>query len=562
MNGIRGLMRIVLCSGSALLLPGQVSGDNPGASGTPRTNPAKPRVIEHPAHISGTVTNASGEPLRRARVTLTPQSTLYTPKVVETDERGAYSFGLLEPGVFSLQAQRDGYLPAEFGIRGGIRMPRQFGLYPDERWSDVTLRLERWAVISGRIKYGDDAEAAMRVPVQAFRKRFVHGRLEYQLASSTRSDDRGDYRLPGLAPGAYIVAAIYDKPRRPSTTSSEALTAEELAEAITEAPATEPSYSSVFFTSATRVTDAAPLELSAGQEQTNVDLFLAEGKSTRIRGRITDGCTGLPAAPSLNVFRAAEDEAAAIPANAEVNTSSNGAFVIRGLAPGVYVLTALLTPTKDCPARSYRRTFFVSEEPFDDVEVMLTPYQRTDVRWSYDGQSKDLPRYRVQLYPRIRRGAPIPLQVSSRARAEVLLDPNETYTVVLEEGPADHFLQGPLEVSGNVGLIHVQIRTRGAKLAAAILTEDKKPVPGAAVTLIPEQQNRLPQPFPESYADLDGGAFVRGIPPGRYLAVPWLDKAPCDLHAPDAYRACGVYGTSVGLVEGEEKVIGLKLSFR
>ena len=71
-----------------------------------------------------------------------------------------------------------------------------------------------WAVVSGKVKF-DDAEPAVNVAIQLYREYFSRGRHGYALAASTRTDDRGDYRMHGLEPGSYYVAALYQAPALP-----------------------------------------------------------------------------------------------------------------------------------------------------------------------------------------------------------------------------------------------------------------------------------------------------------------------------------------------------------
>ena len=532
--------------------------DHDAAPGKPPKS--KDRAAVKAASISGVVLNSTGQTMRRAFVTLTAHSAGVAGQNIETDDLGRFRFDFVESGVYSIGATRDGYLPGEYAFRGTLRMPRQFGVYPEDRWSDVTFRLDPWGVIAGRVKFGDDAEAAMRVPVHAYRKRHWHGRVEYQLAGSARSDDRGDYRISGLRPGSYVLAAIYDKPRKPAD-GEEQLAAEELAKQIVDSPPNEPSYASTFFTSATRVADAVPLDLAVAREMTGVDLYLHSARSTRVRGRVTDGCTGSVTLAAMDVFRAGEEEIAAIPANTQMFVNPGG-FVIRGLSPGTYVLFAKKDADAKCPPRSYRRTFYVNETPFDDVEVLLAPFEKATFALAVDGaqsRRESASNYRVRLLPKYRQQGAITLNFDDRRGAVALLDPNERYSVVLEKAPAGHYLRGPLEIQGGPGGIAIQIGARGATVAAMVRDDQKKPVPGASVTMIPEMQSRLAQPFTEGFAELDGGAVLRGIAPGTYLAVPWLDGPPCDFHAPDAFRTCAGVGAKVTVKDGEEKWVDLEL---
>lgn len=527
----------------------------------------KPAPVKY-ASIAGIVTNATGQPMRRGIITLTAHSTGVAGQSAETDEQGKFRFSAVTPGIYSISASRDGYITADFGVRGGIRMPRQFGIYESERWDDVAFRLDPWGVIAGRVKFGDDAEPAMRVPVFAYRKRYWHGAVEYNVAANARTDDRGEYRLSGLRPGNYIIAAIYDKPRK--ATASEETPAQNLSEVdqrIRDTPPSEPSYTSTFFTSATRISDAATIEVKSGTEMPGVDLFLTPAQSTRIRGRITDGCTGRPTIASIDVFRATDGDAAAVRANTQM-TIGPTSFAVQGLAPGAYAMFVTKDADKDCPAQTYRRTFYVNESPFDNVEVTLRPLVKAEFYLRLDSPTPARQRLQIaagiqlRLYPRYRQIRPVTLSFDQSGTATVLLDPNESYSVSIERGPADAYLEQPLIVDGAPGQFALTVSLRGARAAGQVTDGNDKPVPGASVTLIPESFARLAQPFPEGFAELDGGAFIQGIAPGSYVAVPWLDTPPCDFHSPGAYESCFPHGTRVELKAGEEKLIPLRMKLR
>ena len=70
-------------------------------------------------------------------------------------------------------------------------------------------------MVSGKVKF-DDAEPAVNVAIQLYRSYYDRGRHGYAAAASGRTDDRGEYRLHGLEPGSYYVAALYQAPPRPA----------------------------------------------------------------------------------------------------------------------------------------------------------------------------------------------------------------------------------------------------------------------------------------------------------------------------------------------------------
>jgi hypothetical protein len=86
-------------------------------------------------------------------------------------------------------------------------------LGPDHQLVRVSLTPS--GVVSGKVKF-DDAEPAVNVAVQLYRSYYERGRHGYAAAASARTDDRGEYRVHGLEPGSYYVAALYQAPPRPA----------------------------------------------------------------------------------------------------------------------------------------------------------------------------------------------------------------------------------------------------------------------------------------------------------------------------------------------------------
>src|SRR6266853_2997864 len=163
------------------------------------------------SRIEGVVlSDFDGSPLRRARVTLEALEAGLTSITVEADDKGAFAIRNIAAGEYSLVARRDGYLDTSVSLRGALRMPRSFTLGTDQKLTDITFRLRPWATLSGKIRY-DDGDPAVGVRVELYRETHLRGRSQFRLAASTPTNDRGEYRVYGLAPGAYYVAAASER---------------------------------------------------------------------------------------------------------------------------------------------------------------------------------------------------------------------------------------------------------------------------------------------------------------------------------------------------------------
>ena len=247
--------------------------------------PRSPQASESTAQIEGHVLSAPGAlPLRRARIALRPHEARLSALVVETGEKGDFVLRDIVPGRYSLIASRDGYLDSATFTLGALRAPASFYIASGDRISDVEFLLRPWAVLSGRIRLGD-GEPARGTRVDLYREYYARGRHSFSVAASAITDDRGEYRLYGLQPGAYFFAATYARQLAPGYTEQPQLDA-----AGHELPAT--GYTTTFYPNTTKLAESLPLHLDYGRELNGIDLSVALVRKVKVRGRVTSGVSG------------------------------------------------------------------------------------------------------------------------------------------------------------------------------------------------------------------------------------------------------------------------------
>jgi hypothetical protein len=163
--------------------------------------------------ISGQVVSTDGQPLHRAKIQLIAigdvKKTLASRRELSTDEAGRFVAEKLEPAAYTVSASAPGYvlLPHEkvSAQMGGGEQFVHLG-------ETLTIRMQRGGVITGRVLNAAGAPV-VGLTLEATRLRDEKGRpapttLETNAFGMGRqTDDRGVYRLYGLAPGTYIVSA-------------------------------------------------------------------------------------------------------------------------------------------------------------------------------------------------------------------------------------------------------------------------------------------------------------------------------------------------------------------
>ena len=152
--------------------------------------------------------------VRRVVITLSGGN-LRMPKMTLSDEQGRFVFLDLPAGRYTLQADKPGFVSSYYGARKPWRGPGQpIALDPGQRKTDVVFKLQRGAVITGTVR-DPSGQPQSGLRVQALQNRMMNGEMGWASNNGASTDDRGVYRIYGLAPGAYIVGVSARRCRRP-----------------------------------------------------------------------------------------------------------------------------------------------------------------------------------------------------------------------------------------------------------------------------------------------------------------------------------------------------------
>ena len=518
----------------------------------------EPVTPEAPASVEGTVlSDSTGQPLRRAQVSLRPAEGGSGGLVQTTGETGAFSFSNVAAGRYTITVLRDGYLPQSAGRVGAYKMPPIFSVRSGDTVR-FTFRMTAWAIVSGKVKF-DDAEPAVNVAVQLYREFYARGRHGYALAATTRTDDRGDYRVHGLEAGSYYVAALYQSPSLPPNAQEQPRTDP------SGSPSPELSYAVTFFPEVQKLADAVAVRLTPGQEVAGIDIFLTLVHTVRIHGRVTSALGGkVITAPSITLRWNDPDNTGSVSAPVNVTFDADQNFEIRGVTSGPYLVIA--TGTDDGAALSARTPLSVGDSDVASLDIVVGPEQlwKGKIRIEDADDSTPLSGLRVEFNPR-RAIAPV-------ARATVDKDgsfslpfvPQETYDLFLLNAPEDAYLKSvrmgnfdrlPMGLEAEPGAepppIEVVLSSHGGGVSGKALTSDPAVVAtGATVMLIPDPPIGRIQSYKTTVADEYGSFLAKGLAPGNYVLIAWLDQPPCEVYNPDDLPACLAGGIRVQVPEG------------
>ena len=159
------------------------------------------------ASITGTIVTDTepARPLRRAIVAVN-SSDRTIGKTSVTDDNGRFAVTGLPAGRYTVGASKRGWVQVAYGAK----RPDQNGttlMLGDGQRAAISIRLPRGAVISGVIQ-GENGQSPSTTMVRAMRYTTIAGQRRLLSAGMMNNlDERGQYRIYGLAPGDYYILA-------------------------------------------------------------------------------------------------------------------------------------------------------------------------------------------------------------------------------------------------------------------------------------------------------------------------------------------------------------------
>ncbi len=229
--------------------------------------------------LSGRVIGAdTGRPIARAQVSLMRASDTRPSLFAVSDDTGGFAFDRLPEGRYTLAANKRGvYLETVYGRTSPDLPPKVLSISAGTETS-VDIPLVKAGAISGRIfdQAGDPvpyAVVTLRRPMGSPPPALGHGFspsvtmttatgfVRFGAATGAATNDRGEFRLFGLAPGEYMLYAM-----------TQALQGDTRR------------YAPIYYPGVADVASAERIELLPGQEIANVDFTLRLTPTVKISG--------------------------------------------------------------------------------------------------------------------------------------------------------------------------------------------------------------------------------------------------------------------------------------
>ena len=223
------------------------------------------------------VAGDSGQPLRKAQVRLTkvqtaggPMVSVYETRAATTDVDGQYEFKDLSPGQYSVFASKPAYVGLSWGQDRFEAPSTPVEVHAGERLDRVDFTLPRGGVVSGRI-FDEFGEPLSGLEVGVMKTGIMNGKRQLTRTAGGSTNDLGEFRIFGIAPGQYYVQAIWRRygpgdPASPDRTG----------------------YPVTFFPGTTVEAEAQRFTVAAGRTIGDLAMMMSPIKTARVEGGVVD----------------------------------------------------------------------------------------------------------------------------------------------------------------------------------------------------------------------------------------------------------------------------------
>ncbi len=531
-------------------------------------NPAAPAAGEEAkkGRIEGKAVHAvTGEPVRKANISLSSPEQGRQGISVVTDNAGAFVFENLTPGHYRMQGEKAGFVRSAYGSRQLFSMGSLLRVTEGGEIKDVVLKITPAGILSGRV-VDEDGEPMEGVQVQVLRKVYTGNAMRWSPTGAGASNDRGEFRVGSLAPGRYLVSVQLNR-FGPGMGGAPLQQGKE-----------EFSYVRTYFPGVESPEQAEVIHIQPGQEYGGVQVALKKTRVYRIKGKFTGTPSGEGPGQRMSVQireKNASDMMGGImfgPGNS-VNPK-DGTFEIANVRPGSYRVT-LLDMEAGRPKTVGAADVVVGSENVEGL--VLAPVSAATVtgklRIEGDPVAGLTPRsFQIQLQPK-EMGFPSfvqPAQIQEDGSFKLEGAGPEVYRVMAFGGPGRSYVKAILaggrdvtesgiDLSAGGAQLEVIVSTKIAKLEGTVEKAKPEAMPGVVVFAKQGTDATFFGPMSAPASVTPAGTFsVAAVSPGEYKAYAFEDVDMMTIRDPDFLKKFDSKAVTLKIGEGESKSVTLK----
>jgi Carboxypeptidase regulatory-like domain len=387
----------------------------------------------------------------------------------------------------------------------------------------IVFQLSPQAVITGQV-LDEDGEGVAGQPVRALRYVYRGGRRQWSMVGTVQTSDIGEFRLPNLEPGRYLVS---------SSAPSGGLNRRQIVSSEPLPSVPDMMYATTYYPSTTNASTAIPIDVGAGGEVRGIDVRLVKTQVYRVRGRVVGngagGTGGTGGRAGATVTLTPRDGGPGSPITGAA-LGPEGQFELRSVPPGQYTAMA--------QSRGGGLEF-IATQPLDVVGnhvegLVLTMVAGGEVQGSVKvvgaATPPELKSVSVVLRPVGFAGsAPPRSRVGDDLKFTLKSVPPVRYAVTVTGVPETCYVQSVKYGGGEVtdagvemtngGVLEVTLSAAAARVDAVVLDKDGKAGWHAVVALIPKDGSMTVV----QTADENGILTFKGLKPGDYRLLAWED---------------------------------------
>jgi hypothetical protein len=503
----------------------------------------------------------SGQPLRKAQVRIfSPE--LRENRMSTTDVQGRYEFKELPAGRYTINADKGGYVGLSYGQTRPFEAGKPLELQNGRTVEKVDFNLPRGSVIAGHI-LDEFGEPMSDVQVMAQRYQYFQGRR--RLAPAGRpgmTNDIGEFRVFGLAPGQYYLSATLRNFQMMTDSDDRS------------------GYAPTYYPGTADAQTAQKITVGLGQMIGDLTMTLTPTRTARVSGSAVDS----EGRPLTGFIMMVQRSGSGFGMSSGGQIRGDGTFSIGGVAPGEYTLQVA---GQGDSTEFAAATITVAGDDVPDVRLMGTKPVMVTGRVVID------PAAALSFHPSMYRVTATPVQPEAMMGGSPPGSLNDDLTFSLKTRPGlmrigivpsgpgmgeAGFTARAIRLNGvdtidagfeikpneDVGGVEIEVTNHAAELSGTVTNASGVAVKDYAVVIFPQDRDRWGvtgvRYVKSARPDQDGRFKIVAVPPGDYAAVALDYVEPGESSDPDFLERVRARATPFSIVEGEAKTLDLKLS--
>jgi protocatechuate 3,4-dioxygenase beta subunit len=503
-------------------------------------------------------------------------------KSVTTDAQGAFEFKQLPAGTYRISASPGqysaGYLSMAFGAKssngpGSFDPGTPITLADGQTFDKATIALPRGAVITGRVT-DEDGQPLARV--QVYGAIYLPGSSRASRAGAgAQTDDLGQFRIFGLTPGEYMIAAearpnTFVPPNAPPETEDDKI-----------------GFMTTYYPGTGDEAAAQRIRAKAGAETPGVEIRMVSGRLYHITGMVTDSQGRTPPRANVSLMRRVASGGAT---SFGFSTDAQGQFQMRNIPPGNYRLTVRqmqmgpVGPGGPGEMGEFASIPLTVNSDLDNILVTTSPGATITGNVVFENGPPQLPPGQTSLQLRVMASSADPeSSMGAPTPAPALVSPDLTFTMkgmagefLLRASAPGNFLKA-VQIGGedvidtphefkNGDRVTLVLTSRAATVEGNVTDASGQPVTNAGIVLFSSDKAAWRANSIRTHrsgADANGHFRFQGLLPGSYfmIAVPRERLNGLTLgNDPSAFELLSKDATSLVVGEDEQRQVDLKIT--